>query len=109
MANAFDMFKKMQKLIVPDYSDYTELTMGEQFECPSDGFLWCNFHNTKDGVGTVMQISINGVSNNISLYANNFSTDTILMPLSKGDLVIYSINYTSNQNHAVRFFAVREN
>ena len=38
MANLFDMFKRMQKLIVPDYSDYTELARGEQFDCSSDGF-----------------------------------------------------------------------
>lgn len=39
MTNAFDMFKKMQKLIVSDYSYYTELARGEQFECLFDGFL----------------------------------------------------------------------
>ena len=108
MANVFDMFKRMQKLIVPDYSDYTELTRGEQFECPSDGFLVCSLHNRKDGFGLILNISVNGVSN-IKLEANNFSTDTILLPLSKGDLIVYSLNYTSNQTHYVHFFAVREN
>ena len=39
MMNAFDMFKRMQKLIVPDYSDYTELAKGKQVDCPFDGFL----------------------------------------------------------------------
>ena len=38
MANAFDMFKRMHKLIAPYYSDYTELARGEQFECLFDGF-----------------------------------------------------------------------
>ena len=107
MANAFDMFKRMQKLIVPDYSDYIELTQGQQFTCPSDGFLFASVHTTNQNVRT-MNISINGVSN-ITLEANDYSYSEALFPVSSGDKIIYTLNASKINPTYIRFFAVREN
>lgn len=107
MANAFDMFKKMQKLIVPDYSDYTELTRGEQFTCPSDGFLFASVH-AQDGGNRNLLIAINGISN-IKIEANDWSYGEALLPLSSGDKVIYTTSSTSKITAYAHFFAAREN
>lgn len=107
MANVFDMFKKMQKLIVPEYSDYTELTANQQFTCPSDGFLFACVHTGNQNLRT-MEISINGVSN-IKLEANNYSYGEALFPVSSGDKIIYTLNASKVDPTYIRFFAAREN
>ena len=107
MANAFDMFKRMQKLIVPDYSDYTELTKSQQFSCPSDGFLYCQATRLYEESGQ-MNISVNGV-NAISIRCDHYSSNSLFIPVSSGDKIIYTTINTTDGVTFVYFFAVREN
>ena len=108
MANAFDMFKRMQKLIVPDYSDYISLSNGEQFTCPSDGYIFARLTSPTRGVSGVatLNIAINGVSN-INMAADSNSVGHLFIPVAEGDKIIYK--QTNASSHFVRFFAVREN
>ena len=104
MANAFDMFKKMQKLIVPDYSDYTELTANQQFTCPSDGFLFARV--TSAGGYANLDIAINGVAG-IYIQADNRSVGHIFIPVAINDKIIFTVSGASN--HLAWFYAAREN
>ena len=101
MANAFDMFRRV---VAPDYSEYTELTRGEQFECPCDGFAYCKTQTNPAVAGGHMDVSINGVSN-IKIY----NSIIILLPVKFGDNILYSLNIFEDSTNFIRFFAVREN
>ena len=103
LANTFDMFKKMQKLIVPDYSDYTELAVSQQFICPGDGFLFGRV--TANSGFALLNIAVNGVVA-IYLQANDFSIGHTFIPVAKNDKILFTVS--NAQNHLLWFYAARE-
>ena len=106
MANVWDIFKKLKaKMLAPDYGDYKSLEYDQQFTCTSDGFIFIGI-STSTTMKTV-NISVNGVSN-IIMNANDYSKDSLMIPLLSGDKVIITTNSKSSLD-VIRFFAVREN